>query len=564
MILSKQDYLASIQALLPDNSTQEISPLDLRTSLIDLVDSVPNFFAGNELDSTNFSTPEIRTTRGGQAALSSMFLAGRSSVDNSAFGFATLRSNYDGSGNTAVGSYALSCNLYGDYNTAVGYHAHAGNLLGSGNTSIGAFALNNSKRGDFNVSVGYGAGWYIGPDESFILSIGVAPIQSGDLCDEFGDPIYSGAAPLLYGNLLNSQHKLGIGTNVLHNFGMLQVSGDISPSLSGQFDLGVGNFSWNSVNEVIMFSGDVVGIGGPPSGAPQGIPDGRLTVYGDLVPNITDRYALGHPDLRWDGYFNDVVITGMATINDAVYNNISECLYECKTLHLATSGFCDPTDEGFHNSAVCGFLNDEGLDGAGFEVHSSGEAPYYRRDYRFIYRFPNPDFRCLEHDNAYSRSTWQSNISMEITSGNALIAPQWLGNIGLQRMSMVHQSGCKGIIMDADGASGIRTIFGSQDDANIGHSGLMDYNFISRSGTDFIGGAPSGYNFGVTIATPDSGVKVSQRFLSRIRDQNLRGFSIVYHDERDSDGELACDVLGYNDLDPTECYGDRCFEVDIA
>jgi hypothetical protein len=544
MILSRAQYLNSIASLLPDNSTQEISPHDLRTSLIDLVDSVPNFFAGYELDSTNFATPEVRTTKAGALALDGMFLAGRSSQDNSAFGYASLRSNYDGSGNTAIGVYALSCNLYGDYNTAVGFQSHAGNTIGSGNTAVGTFALNNSKQGNFNIAIGYGAGHYIGPASNFTLSIGVSPIESDDLCDIGGDPVYSGEPPLLYGNLRRDQHKLGIGTNILHDFGMLQVSGAVSPSVSGQFDLGKSNFSWKSINELIHFSGGVVGVGGQPSGAPQGVTDGKMTVYGDLVPSETRRYALGHPDLMWDGYFNDVVISGQAFINDATYNNISECLYECKTLHLATSGFCDPDDQGFHNSAVCGFLSDQGLDGAGFEVHSSGAD--YRRDYRFIYKFPDPDILCLSaHDDAFSRSRWQSNISLEVTSGNAIFATRLISNNNARQMSVMHQSGCKGMFFDADQASGVRTIFGSLDDTTIGHKGLLDFNFIARSGTTIIDGHPSGLNCGITLCTPNSGVKVMHRMLSRTLSSGVVGFSIIYHDERDSSGELSCADLGY-------------------
>ena len=77
MILSKQDYIASINTLLPDNSTQQISPLDIRTSLINLVDSVVNFIDG-DICADNFCTPESRNTRGGVLALSQLSLAGRS------------------------------------------------------------------------------------------------------------------------------------------------------------------------------------------------------------------------------------------------------------------------------------------------------------------------------------------------------------------------------------------------------------------------------------------------------------------------------------------------------
>ena len=63
MILTNAEYLDKINILFADNSTQEISPLDLRTSLVDLVDSIGNIFTGTELDSSNFSTPDTRTTR---------------------------------------------------------------------------------------------------------------------------------------------------------------------------------------------------------------------------------------------------------------------------------------------------------------------------------------------------------------------------------------------------------------------------------------------------------------------------------------------------------------------
>ena len=46
MILTKSDYISNINILLKDNSTQLISPLDVRTSLTDLVDSVHLFTDG--------------------------------------------------------------------------------------------------------------------------------------------------------------------------------------------------------------------------------------------------------------------------------------------------------------------------------------------------------------------------------------------------------------------------------------------------------------------------------------------------------------------------------------
>ena len=106
MILSKTGYIASINALLPDNSTQQISPEDIRNSFVNLADSVDTFLG---------LYPGTRTTRVGTLALDKLNLAGRTSVDNSAFGYYALSANYDGTTNTALGSHSLGCNLYGSH-----------------------------------------------------------------------------------------------------------------------------------------------------------------------------------------------------------------------------------------------------------------------------------------------------------------------------------------------------------------------------------------------------------------------------------------------------------------
>lgn len=530
MILTRAEYLDSIQSLLPDNSTQEISPLDLRTSLVNLVDSVPNFFAGSTVDAANFASPSTRTTLGGNLALSNIGLTGRSSVDNSAFGYASLRNNYHGWYNTAVGSYALGCNLYGSGNTAVGHQALVGNVVGSGNVGIGNYTLNNNRRGNYNIAIGHGAGWYEGPEDDFKFHLGSLPVSSGDFCE--GDqPFYSGGAPLLYGNLLPGSHQLAIGTNTLHDFGMLQVSGDISPTISGEFNLGRSQHPWNSVNETVYFSGGNVGVGGMPSGDVHGLVDSALTVHGDLVPNLSKRYALGHPELLWDGYFNDVIVSGNISVNDIEYNTITQCLYECKTLHLATSGFCDPSEDGFHNDAVCGYLNDQGLDGAGLEVHSSGST--YRRDYRFVYRYPDPNLNCLSAIDSYTRSRWESNISLELIDNAAFIGDRLLGRYDT---GMAIESGCMGVFLEPYEASGQRLVVGQEPHFANQYPTLGDVNFISRSGTDIVDGNPVGYDYTSLYGTVDSGVKVTQEFASRIRSSSTkRGFSLVYHDEMDQE-----------------------------
>jgi hypothetical protein len=531
MILTKAQYLDSIASLLPDNVTQEISPLDLRTSLINLVDSVPNFMDGQTLNTSNFATLDVRTTKVGLYTLSQLLLPGRSSVDNSAFGYASLRNNYNGIENTALGSYSLSCNLYGSGNTSVGFQSLVGNVTGSGNIGIGNHTMHHNRYGSFNIAIGHGAGWYLGPDQSHRFILGSFPVSYNDFCDVSGNPITSGASPLLFGDLDPNSYRLAIGTNFLHSFGTLQVSGDISPTISGQGSLGRSQYPWSSINETIFFaSGDNVGIGGQPSGVAQNVNDSKLTVYGDIVPGESKTYSLGHPQLLWDGYFNDVIISGQLKAYAFDIKTMSDCIYECKTLHLATSGFCDPEDDGFHNDALCGYLNDQGLDGAGFEIHSSGAD--YRRDYHFLYRFPDPDLNCFPLNNAYTKSRWESNISLETINGASLIAQR---HIGRYDVGMIIESGCMGIFLEPYAVSGQRVVVAQEPHFKNKYPTLTDVNFISRSGTHSVGGNTVGYDYTVMYGTVDSGVKVVQRFASRIKNpSSIRGFSIIYHDEMDA------------------------------
>ena len=173
MILSKSEYISHIGILLPDNSTQEISPRDLRVSLIDLIDSTHMFLENVDVNSLNFATPEVRTTKAGQLALQKLHLAGRSSIDNTAIGYYALGANYATSGNTAVGSFALGCNLTGNHNIGVGLNSTAGNVNGSGNIGIGNYTLYSNRYGDYNIAIGHGAGNFLGERTDHTLSIGV-------------------------------------------------------------------------------------------------------------------------------------------------------------------------------------------------------------------------------------------------------------------------------------------------------------------------------------------------------------------------------------------------------
>jgi len=524
MILSKSDYLEKMNSLLQDNSTQLISPQDLRISLRDLVDSVHLFTDGSEIVSANFATPDTRTTIAGELALGKLKFAGRSSVDNSAFGYYALGANYDGEKNTAVGSHSLGCSLRGDYNTAVGFNSIAGTTTGSGNTAIGSLSLQSLRTGSFNIAIGHGAGSHIPTGENYKFYLGIDPIDSDYTCPDLAE--VSGALPLLYGDTLD--RKLAIGIRNLHGYGALQVSGDIAPSHNDSFNLGNSNFSWESINEKVYFSGGYVGIG---TSAPSGN-QGLVTVNGNIVPSEDGSYSLGYDDgtnrLLWDGYFNDVVVSGRFYCNDINIVEVDVCSYDCKTLHLASSGLCG---DDLLGDAFCGFLTDEGLDGAGLEVHSSGYD--YRRDYKLLFRNADPNITCLEQDTHYSRSRWQSNISIEVTSGNHFQGNRLLGD---ESVSIIKQSGCYGVFSTSQHPSGDR-LFISREDHVDAYQSPADINFISNSGThiDAVTGNPSGYDYTVSYGTVDSGVKITQQFASRIKTSSgKRGFSIVYHDESDT------------------------------
>jgi hypothetical protein len=533
MILSKAEFLAKIGDLLQDNSTQLISPLDVRTSLTDLADSVHLLLDGNSVVSANFASPETRTTRAGSLALGKLGYQGRSSVDNSAFGYYALGANFDGTQNTAIGSHSLGCNLHGTYNTAVGFNSSAGNTTGSGNVTVGSFGLQTLRTGSFNISIGHGAGNRIGKDAEFKFYLGVDPIDSGMDCQSMSST--SGATPLLYGDLKDL--KLGVATHQeLHNYGVLQVSGDITSSHAKNFNLGNTNVPWASVNEVIHFSGDHLSINTP---APSG--EGKVTVSGNLVPSENGKFSLGWSDgteagqkLLWDGYFNDVTVSGSFHCNDININEVNLCTYDCKTLHLATSGVCD-SEIGYHNDAFCGFLTDESLDGAGFVTHSSGAD--YRRNYHFVFRAPDPDLTCLEVDSHYARSRWESNISIQIESGKHLQTDRVLGD---DTLSLVTQSGCYGVFIEPSGHD-IHNPSGNHGFAtkqNIVRQNLptkKDFNFVAQSGTHLgADGNPSGYDYTLLTGTVDSGVKVAHEFTSRMKSLSAsRGFSIVYYDDYD-------------------------------
>ena len=546
MSYTRQQYINLLNELLPDNANQLISPQDLRTSLIALVDSIENFVIDDTLDTLNIGSENVRNTRVGSLALDKIQqgIPGVSGEDNTALGYYALGGNYLADRNTAIGAYALGCNLYGNDNIAVGFNTIAGNVNGSGNVAIGNYALRANKFGDFNIAIGHGAAYYLGNNYNYKLVIAADPVSIDDLCEV---SVASGKAPLIYGDL--KEYRLGIGVKDLHEYGTVQVSGDVTPSENKKFGIGNALYSWNNayISSGIAYSasGDFIlssydeeapfvhtkiatfakdGKIALGNTAPSGS-QGFLTVNGHIVPAADKIYRLGHPDLKWDAVFNDIIVSGNATINDLDYVHITSNLYEQKTLHLATSGECYSDIFG---SAVCGYLSDEGLDGAGFEVHSSGST--YRRDYRFVYRFPDQTLTCLEVDNNYSRSRWESNISLELNDGLHLKTQRVLSK---DRLSFVSQSGCYGLFIrpsEITTNSGNKVSFSQESDLS---SIRGDFNVIQTSG------------FTVSFASKSSGVKPTLELVSRLNN-SPRGFYFQYDDANDTTDNLTIKAIGSN------------------
>ncbi len=503
-VFSKQDFLDQLNQLIPDNSTQRISPLDIRTAFTDLADSVTSFLYGTEINAANISSPDTRTTRVGDLALGKIELVNHSSADSTAVGYYALGGNYDGINNTAVGSKALACNLYGDDNVAVGFDAVGHNVTGSGNVGIGNFTLLASKGGSFNIAIGHGAGYYINPYDNYKFYLGTYAVTADDLCGV----ITSGSAPLLFGDLQNK--ILGVNVNALHQYGNLQVGGNVTPSGDGVDAVGSPFMRWNKVH---VSSGLVYNDTGDLNFARitafgvQSVPfalgaNGNMYASGDMIPRQDGVQKLGDPTHKWDAYLNDLVVSGHATINNLTYNTINECLYDCKTLHLATSGECS---QGLVDSTVCGFMTDEGIDGGGLEIHSSGVG--YRRDYRWIYKFPDQTLTHLEQDSLYSRSRWLSNISIAITGGSHLQTDRVLGT---ERLSFVTTSGGYGAFIRSNQYTPYSNKFfvGSEDHLKSNYALLDETTNNTDPDVVFMGPSGNTKDFMFTVATPNSGMEV--------------------------------------------------------
>jgi hypothetical protein len=508
MILSKLKLVENIVNEISDNSTGQISPHDIRHNLLDIIDSVHLLTAGNNLKSANFETPSTRSTRVGESTLEKLGLDGYYSVDNSAFGYSSLKANYQGVRNTAIGSHSLICNVYGEDNVALGHQSLAGNTVGFANVGLGNYTLNNQKAGNFNIAIGHGAGYYADKETYGKLFIASHPVDGQYICD---NPLGSGLTPLVYGDL--NSLKFGIAVNALHSYGTLQVSGGISPSIDNIFNLGHSLYRFNNAyigNSIVFNNGVVLSCSGD-----------YLNSY-SILPTVNRTYRLGSTSRRWqEGHFENLYVSGEAFINKLT--SISSSTYVDKTLYLATSG-----------ASNSGYLNDEQLLGAGFIVNSSGAD--YLRAYKFTFG-TNRTQHC-ETNSIYSTAFWNSNISLHLDSGNHIEVDRIVSNRN-NNLSLLTPSSCYGLFLYNNNNTFISRKENLLSDvfSSSGHlAGISNINYLSTSG--------SLNNYSCTIGAIESGVTVSQRFLTgikkRVKDtlnnnkDKLSGFELQYIDDSNS------------------------------
>lgn len=570
MILSKPQLVENIVREISDNSSGQISPYDIRHNLLDIIDSVHLLTGSQNLRAKNFDTLDLRSTRAGDLTLQKLGLEGYFSVDNSAFGFSALNANYQGSKNTAIGSYALSCNIYGEDNAALGYHALAGNTNGFGNIGIGSYSLHNNKIGNFNIAIGHGAGYYVNRDTNNRLFIASHPIDEAYLC---GNPDGTGLVPLIQGDMSSGNLRLGIAVPSLHEGATLQISGHFHPYDSLQsFDIGHGTYRWRNIylsqtlsfpnNNYISYdqngnrfvvstqtviggpasvsgnvdiSGNLLATGHASFGSYANIGGnldvkGKIDASGNINPKVSSAFNLGDFDKRWlNGYFDNIYVSGIGRFKR--FEAVEQAHYLHKTVHLASSGYINTIDCGGPNGLYdyytpteesvlpVGYLIDEELNGAGFNVRSRGID--YERTYEFVFKSQDPALQNLSVDNPFSRSSWNSNISIHTNSGCHVKTDRIINSDSIA--AVTYNDGLGIFIVSGKTYSTI------EQNLHSDLAGIGNVNFISSSGEQD--------RYTVTYASPESGVNINQRFLSNIKNktidvetnkEKLTGFEISY------------------------------------
>lgn len=514
MILSKLVLVDNISREISDNSTGDISPYDIRHNLLDIIDSIHLLTSGENIVSRNFASFAERSTRAGLSTIHKFGLDGYTSIDNSAFGYESLKSNYQGSRNTALGSTAISCNIYGSDNVGVGYASLAGNTTGFGNVGIGSQTLSRNRSGNWNIAIGNAAGYYA-KDLSNKLFIASHPIDDQYICD---NPLGSGLTPLVHGNLDQANLKFGIAVNSLHDYGTLQVSGAISPSETALYDLGHPSARFK---DLYLASGLNLGTKYMSFGSNQ-----SFYLNTNFIPSDNNSYNLGSSSLRWSrGFFDQIVANSLVATQKAHYLHT--------TIYLASSGYIDtldgggpygtydyyPPSEEINDPAA--YLPDSGLLGAGLVLRSN------QRQFEFLFNphnNGNESINCYAESNEFSRSHWSSNVSMHLDSGCHILVDKVVGHN--DTISLTTNEDCYGLYVD----SGNKVFVGNENwlDNKNNIAGFSDFSVVTSGAS----------KYDVGILATESGVNLTQKFLSATKykstdSQNnnkdkLEGFVVKY------------------------------------
>jgi trimeric autotransporter adhesin len=97
-------------------------------------------------------------------------------TENTAVGAASLLFNTTGTQNTAVGAFALFSNTEGPFNTATGWHALYSNTTGDRNTALGSRAMLANTTGSSNTAVGRTA-LFVNTEGSANVAVGIDAVQ---------------------------------------------------------------------------------------------------------------------------------------------------------------------------------------------------------------------------------------------------------------------------------------------------------------------------------------------------------------------------------------------------
>lgn len=611
MKLSKELLVNKVKEDIVDNSVGAVSPLDIRQNLFNIIDSVSNLTERDNLHSLNFSTHYPRTVIAGVDTLAKRDAVGFASTDNVAIGFASLKSQIDSKQNTAIGSYSMTCNMYGYDNVAVGFHAQGSLINGYGNIGLGSYSLNGNKEGNFNISIGHGSAYYVDRKQDYQFYLASHPVDTDYICSNSnGD----GLKPLLRGDLSASNLRLGIGVRDLHDGAALQVEGNIHPATTESYNLGSSSYRFQSVylknridfpsNHSITFNDDndtftvssstrikgstvsdsdistlgkVIATGAIESsssisGSRLDV-SGGVTFNGDIVPNSRLASKLGDSRKEFlEAHIYNIYSGGIARFNQ--FHAVQQSHFKHKTIYLGSSEEMDTIDGGGASSLHVNFdpnqtqqegtshlqyLLDEELNNAGFKIGASGLD--YLRTYEWTFRSNKSILSTLAKDNIFTRSSWFSNISVQLDDGCHVEADRLINS---DKVGMFTYDDGLGFFID-NGVSYLTP----EEQLDTSLAGLGYVNFIADSGV-------SQSEYDISFQTPQSGLNIFHTFYTNTANysldndgkEKLDGFKSGYisnskleapnfFNEQENQRPNRYIISSYND----SSYAKRCFTL---